>query len=306
MGDSVKTQRVAVILASYNGEPYVREQLLSILGQQDVDLHVFVRDDGSKDRTREIVADIAAETGKVTLLPVGTSTGSATGNFLWTLSRLDLSGFTHVSLADQDDIWAARKLARALERMTAHGADGYSSDLISYSVAQRSVSYINKSDETKDYDYLFQGASAGCTYVLSSELCATIRQRVEHVPSLEFKPRSHDWLIYAIARSTGFKWICDGEAHIFYRQHAANVYGARSSFGGIVAKLNLIRSGWYRQNILWLRQFIENSEGEREVLSRIERWSLRDRWYVASNAKRFRRRRRDAWVLLACALLGLM
>lgn len=300
------TQRVAVLLASYNGEQYVREQLMSIVRQEDVDLHVFVRDDGSTDRTLEVVADVAAKTGMVTLLPVGNSTGSAAGNFLWMLSHHDLSGFTHVSLADQDDIWTARKLARAIGQMGANGADGYSSDLISYSVTQRSVCYISKSDMQKSYDYLFQGASAGCTYVLSTALCSTIRQRLKHVASLEFKARSHDWLIYAIARSAGFRWICDDEAHIFYRQHAANVYGARTSFGGMIAKLSQIRSGWYRQNILWLHQFIESSEGESDILRRINRWSWADRWYIAFRADIFRRRKRDAFLLSLSALLGLM
>jgi rhamnosyltransferase len=300
------TPRVAVLLASYNGERYIREQLTSIMNQEDVNLHVFVRDDGSLDSTREIVNDIMANNNMITLLSAGENTGSAAGNFLWMLSHIDLAGFTHVSLADQDDIWAARKLARAVEKMEVERADGYSSDLISYSVAQQRVHYIRKSCAQKSYDYLFQGASAGCTYVLSMRLIETIHQKIKHVPSLEFKNRSHDWLIYAVARSAGYIWFCDSEAHIFYRQHLTNVYGARSSFGGIIAKLKQIRSGWYRQNVCWLRQFIESNEVESNILQRVERWSLVDRWYVATHSSLFRRRQRDIWVLAVLALLGRM
>jgi rhamnosyltransferase len=298
--------RVAVLLASYNGEKYIREQIMSILNQEDVYLHIFVRDDGSSDRTRAIILEIIKKSHLITLLPKGESTGSAAGNFLYMLSHLDLAGFTHVSLADQDDIWAARKLVRAVEQMAIEDADGYSSDLICYAVDKQRVQYLKKSSLLKSHDYLFQGASAGCTYVLSIKLTETIRHKVMHVPSLDFKTRSHDWLIYAIARSAGYKWICDIEAHIFYRQHATNVYGARSSFGGLIAKLNHIRSGWYRQNVIWLQQFISNNEYESKIFQRMERWSLADRLYVVTHAYLFRRRQRDVWVLAVFALLGLM
>lgn len=300
------TKRVAVLLASYNGGNYIREQLNSIINQEGVDLHIFVRDDGSTDNTGKVVGEIAAINNMVTLLPEGERTGSAAANFLWMLSNIDLVGFTHASLADQDDIWATSKLARAIEQMEAYDAEGYSSDLIAYSVAEQKVCYIRKSYAQKPYDHLFQGASAGCTYVLSMRLVDKIRQKLGGVPSIEFRTRSHDWLIYAIARSSGYTWRCDNEAHIFYRQHSANVYGSRTSLGGVIAKLNQIGSGWYRQNILWLHQFIENNEDEFTILKRIERWSWADRWYIVTHSNVFRRRQREVYLVAVFALLGLM
>lgn len=298
--------RVAVLLASYNGEKYIKEQLFSIVNQENVDVHIFVRDDCSDDRTRDVVADVVLMTDKVTLLPLGKSTGSAAGNFLLMLSEHNFSEFTHIALADQDDVWMTHKLIRAIKQMESKGADGYSSDLISYSIDRRKVNYINKSHTQKSFDYLFQGGSAGCTYVFSTSLCAIIQEKLKKVPIIDFNTRSHDWLIYAIARSSGCRWICDDQAHIFYRQHNANVYGARTSFAGIILKINQIKSGWYRQNILWLRQFLENSDDEVKIYEHLEKWSLSDRFYIARSAYNFRRRTRDFIILSIFVFLGLM
>lgn len=303
---AILNPRVAVFLASYNGEKYIREQLMSIVRQEHVDLHVFVRDDGSKDRTREIVAEVAAETSMISLLPMTESTGSAAGNFIWMIANHNILEFAYTALSDQDDIWAANKISRAIKLMEQEKAEGYSSNLISYSIAQRNAKFIIKSDTQKLYDYLFQGGSAGCTYVFTTDIHQVIRSRLQLVQKNELRYCSHDWLIYAISRSSGFKWILDDEAHIFYRQHADNVYGARTSLNGAISKLKHLKSGWYRQHIISLRKYIANTESEDYILSKIESWTWHDRLYIALNATKFRRNKRDALVLSLCALLGWM
>jgi rhamnosyltransferase len=298
--------RIAVLMASYNGEKYIREQLLSILNQQDVELHIFINDDGSTDNTRKVVMDVMSTTKLITLLPEGNYSGSASGNFLWMISNIDFSDFTYVSLADQDDIWALNKLSRASQILEQQGAQGYSSNLFSYSIEEGTFQYIKKNNAQKPYDYMFQGASAGCTYLVSTQIINKIKQKIKNIPSSDFINRSHDWLIYAIARSFGYKWVCDQQAHIFYRQHSANVYGDRMSIVGILKKLNEIRSGWYRFNIIWLSQFIQMNEMEKMIISRIERWSWSDRLFIATHANLFRRSHLHVILLVFFALLGFM
>ena len=298
--------RVGVLLASYNGQHYIREQILSIVNQANVSLHVFVSDDGSTDATREIIDVLSSDCSEITLLPTGQPTGSPAGNFFRLLSFIDLSNFSHIAFADQDDIWSLNKIERALMQMEVNDADGYSSDLISYSVDNRKVKYIVKSHAQTDYDYIFQGASAGCTYVISARLAAQIKNRVAYIPFCEFKNRSHDWLIYAIARSAGYRWFCDPESFVFYRQHSSNVYGAHSSLSGIISKINKIKNGWYRENIIWLSSFVNTNEVLSDIFRRVERWSWIDRCYVAIHSTKFRRRRRDVLALFFFALIGLM
>ena len=51
--------RVKVLLSSYNGEKYIDKQINSILNQKDIDVRILIRDDGSKDNTRNILSKYA-------------------------------------------------------------------------------------------------------------------------------------------------------------------------------------------------------------------------------------------------------
>ena len=53
------TRQVCVLLSTYNGEEYIRTQLDSVLNQEDVEVFLYIRDDGSKDQTREILHEYA-------------------------------------------------------------------------------------------------------------------------------------------------------------------------------------------------------------------------------------------------------
>ena len=71
---------VLVLLAAYNGERWIGEQLESILTQEEVDVRIVVRDDGSTDNTRELVSRLAQD-NRVKLLHDTMPTGSAAQNF---------------------------------------------------------------------------------------------------------------------------------------------------------------------------------------------------------------------------------
>lgn len=300
------SNRVGVILACFNGQHHITEQILSIVNQQNVNLHIFIGDDGSTDETCEIIQALSSRFSEITMLPAGEPTGSPAGNFFRLLTYIDLSKFSYIAFADQDDIWSCEKVSRALIKIKINNADGYSSDLINFSFEKQKVKYIKKSHSQRDYDYIFQGASAGCTYVISAGLANEIKNKISHIPFSEFKNRSHDWLIYAIARSMGYKWYCDPESYIFYRQHNANFYAAKSSLSGIISKIRKINNGYYRENILWLQYFINKDKVVSDIFRRIERWSWIDRFYIAIHSNKFRRRRRDAFALFFFVLTGML
>lgn len=56
--------KIQVLLSAYNGEKYIKEQIQSILEQKNVDVCVLVRDDGSTDRTRDVLREICSENSK--------------------------------------------------------------------------------------------------------------------------------------------------------------------------------------------------------------------------------------------------
>ncbi len=76
----------AIILATCNGERWIREQIQSVLGQTHVDWRLFIRDDCSDDRTLEIAKAFAETDDRIVVLASPDArSGSASGNFLSTL-----------------------------------------------------------------------------------------------------------------------------------------------------------------------------------------------------------------------------
>jgi len=115
--------RVSVIMAAYNGERYIAESLRSALGQTYPHLEVVVVDDGSADRTREIVADVRATDGRVVYVYQPNGKQGKARNTGIRRARGELIAFL-----DQDDLWEAEKLELQLRAIAASGADVVFSD----------------------------------------------------------------------------------------------------------------------------------------------------------------------------------
>lgn len=110
--DTIYSQTVDILVATYNGEKYIRAQLLSLLFQSHEAIRVLVHDDGSTDATREIVRVIAAKDSRVTLIEDVVRCGGAGKNFM---HLLKFSTANAVMFCDQDDIWFDNKVAVMLE-----------------------------------------------------------------------------------------------------------------------------------------------------------------------------------------------
>ena len=101
--------KVAILLSSYNGEQYIKEQIESIYGQTCEDFHLFVRDDGSSDKSVEILRDLSRQYGFT--LYEGENLGFVR-SFMWLLRNV--KDAEYYAFADPDDIWMANKLDIAL------------------------------------------------------------------------------------------------------------------------------------------------------------------------------------------------
>lgn len=240
------------------------------------------------------------------MLPCGgVKTGSAAGNFMTALQLIDLAGFDYIAFCDQDDIWSPQKIAAAVRQIEQQQAEAYSCDLLAFDNAKKNGSYISKGAPQQPFDYLFQGASAGCTYMLTRKAAILICQKLRANEQGMAVEMSHDWLIYAICRSHGLRWIHEASAQIFYRQHGGNVYGASSRWSGLIKRLKMVNSGWYRRQILWQGQFLALTSEETIILDRIERFSIADRGWLSARSRLFRRDPREALWLKLLFLSGL-
>jgi rhamnosyltransferase len=281
-------ERVAVLLATHNGANLLGEQLDSILAQAGVEIDVWVSDDTSIDGTLAYLQTRSGADARIHLMTAGRF-GSAADNFLRLVRDVPLDDYGFIAFADQDDVWAPFKLRTAIDQLIRFSAGGYSSDMIAFDERTGREWLIRKSSPPTDLDYLFGGASAGCTYVLSTQAACTIK-RVMQSQVTPSRGWSHDWLFYAICRSNGFRWVFDPSHPIRYRQHAANQYGARSGLAGVVFRIRNIANGWYRARILENGQFLQRRGLEGEVLARVRQLSLADRVWLAGRGWRMRRR----------------
>lgn len=250
-------KRVAILLATYNGARWLTEQLDSLLGQRHVEVTIFVSDDHSSDATLSLLQ--ARDDSRLRLLPQAERFGSAAGNFFRLLRDVDFSGFDAVSLSDQDDVWHADKLARALRQMEAQGVAAVSGNVEAFWPDGRRR-LIRKSQPQRRWDHYFEAAGPGCTYVLSAALAqdlqSVLRARGEQMREVSL----HDWFIYCYARSHGYRWFIDEQPGMAYRQHGDNVIGANQGWAAARSRVGKILDGWYQGQIMLIARLCDRQE----------------------------------------------
>jgi rhamnosyltransferase len=301
----LNADKVAVILAACDGENYISSQVVSILNQLDCEVDLYIADDS---RSNKLINELNKFNNLKKLIYSKNviQSGSPAGNFFKTLKSINLTEYNYIAFSDQDDVWFPDKLKCAIESMTSNLAEGYSSDLLAFDHSIKSAWHLSKNTELKKFDYLFQGASAGCTYVLSRRAATLVISTIGNLATSFPNGHSHDWLIYAICRSHGLKWFHDDRAFIAYRQHAHNVFGAMPGIRGFFRRFTILRSGWYQNQILWHRQFLAGSQDEVKLLDAIETLSFMDRVYLTYRCFDLRRSRKDCLLLSALIMLGLI
>ena len=107
-------KNVLVLMSTYNGEKYLREQLDSILKSTGVEVNVLVRDDGSTDSTVDILKEYTSS-GKLSYY-VDKNVGPAQ-SFRNLVEACDKNYFAY-AYADQDDIWGEEKLFVAVSEIS--------------------------------------------------------------------------------------------------------------------------------------------------------------------------------------------
>ena len=294
--------RFAICLAAYNGTAYIVEQIESILKQTGVDLRLFVSVDESSDGTENLLAEWALTESRLTLLPFGHRFGGAAPNFYRLLRDIDLTGFDYLSFADQDDVWCSSKLSRAHRLMVDQGATGYSSNFTAFwSSGQNQL--VKKAWPQKDWDYLFESAGPGCTYVLHASLAIVLQELVRKADASLLRIDYHDWLIYAFARFHNFTWIIDNWSSMKYRQHAHNQLGVNAGWRSFLLRARKILSGYGFQQSLLIANLIHASS--LPIVQRGLQHGRSGYFWLALRARRCRRRPGDQfWFFASCVLVA--
>ncbi len=292
----------AVCLAAFNGAPWLPEQIDSILSQAGVVVKVFVSIDKSTDGTQEFFEHIAQSEDNIVLLSCGERFGGAARNFFRLIKDVDFQQFDYVAFADQDDIWLPNKLLRAHEVLSSTRSDAYSSNVIAFWPDGRKA-LIEKSQPQVQWDFFFEAAGPGCTYVMRKELaCAVqdvVRSRWDEVQEVGL----HDWFAYAFARANGYRWVIDDVPGMLYRQHENNQVGVNTGWRAFVHRADKVLSGWGLAQSALIARLVGLSDDPFFL-----RWSGGSRlslFYLALHAGQCRRRVRDKFVFgLSCLVLS--
>jgi rhamnosyltransferase len=251
--------KILVILASYNGGKYIKHQIDSILNQESVSLDIMVFDDSSKDNTIKVLSNYSLNS-KVIVHEREIGSGSAANNFFNAIKGISdevINKYNFVAFSDQDDIWLPNKLNEACKILKKESSSLYFSNLILWDEKTDNESIINKSYPQKKYDYLFEGGSAGCTYVLTNNLCLDLKNLLVQRKFVHWQYFSHDWFVYFYARVNQYKVSIDNKAYIRYRIHSENVHGQlnKNSLSAIIERLKLVKEGWYFKHIKGFSEF---------------------------------------------------
>lgn len=277
-------KKVLIILCSYNGAKYIEEQIKSILCQENVQVELFIFDDQSSDETANIIKKISINNINIKLFINSNPSGSAAKNFCNSIKSIPdglVDQFDYIALSDQDDIWMPNKLKIATQTLSCHNADLYASNLILWEQKKNIKTLLKKDYIQKKYDHLFEGASAGCTYVFSSIFAKHLKIKLLKLNYQDWFYFSHDWLIYFIARLDKFKIVIDKKAEILYRIHSENIHGQLNinSLNAVLKKLNYVLNGWYFRQIEGYTQLLNPSSAEYKI-SRLYSKNIITRFWI--------------------------
>ncbi len=217
---------VDLCLATYQGARHLPSLLTSLQGQSVRDWRLLIRDDGSTDGTRPLLARFAQKEPRVRLLEGGRRLG-ASDNFEAVLGASDAD---YVALVDQDDVWLPGKLASSLARMRALEARHGAVPLLTHTDAQVVDERLevlapslwrwlgsDPAEATTLRRLLVQNVVPGCTMLCN-------RRLLDAAGRFPPEARHHDWWLILVARVRG-QLGAVREPQLLYRQHGANAIG---------------------------------------------------------------------------------
>ena len=246
---------ILVLLSSYNGEKYIKEQILSIINQEiDCRVDIRIRDDGSKDNTCKIIEELIKEYPKRIELIRGENIG-------YNRSFFELingaGGYKYYSISDQDDVWLKNKLQVAKEWLD--------NDKEEVPILYASTSYLVYDDlkpygttrkkvrELSIYNTIIQNICPGHAQVFDNKLLALLQRDMD-----VSKIYVYDSWITNVAMLYG-KILFNNESYTLYRQHNKNQLGyGKGIIGQLKSSMNRVKindGAKYRTQIIYFVDF---------------------------------------------------
>lgn len=218
-------KKVQVLLSSYNGEKYLAAQLESILAQDYEKISILIRDDGSTDRTLEIIQYYADKYANIAYY-VGKNLG-VQQSFFQLMQHADKMA-DYYAFSDQDDVWLPEKIRQAVQLLEKQDQSLpllYASKTTLVDAELKEIPIRKKRVKIRPEfgNALVENVCTGCTEVFNRRLLELVTKQTPTYAIM------HDWWLYLCA--TAFGWVYyDVNSYILYRQHGNNQVGSSVSF----------------------------------------------------------------------------
>lgn len=264
-------KKIDILLATYNGEKYLQEQIESILNQTYTDFRLLISDDGSTDGTIKIIEEYAKKDKRILTFIQKENLG-VIKNFEFLLKKVENEYFM---FSDQDDIWMKDKIEKSLEKIE----EGYGlvySDLevvdnnlnVMYTSYWKLKGFENKVKKYNNFDSLYlNNYITGCTIISKKEFIDKILPLPKSTNFI-----LHDyWLPLIVTQTDKIAYI--EEPLIKYRQHKNNKVGSQKK-SDTLKSLDEIRQLFLKVKIEHFTAFIENEEKFEEKYKKLNRKAL--------------------------------
>ncbi|WP_242364369.1 glycosyltransferase family 2 protein [Limosilactobacillus antri] len=218
-------KEVAILMSTYNGEKYLRDQVKSILEQTYRNWHLYIRDDGSTDETQSIISEFETKyPEKITFFNKDkVENKGVVKSFMEMLAGTEADFYM---FSDQDDVWKKEKVAKSVKAML---KQDYSQKPICIHTDLQVVNANLEGDEVMNgtriwHDFqhlLFSNCITGCTMMVNQ-----VVKSMMHFGTIDYdKIYMHDWWIGLICAEFG-EIVYLNDPLILYRQHGDNVVGS--------------------------------------------------------------------------------
>lgn len=301
-------KEVQVLIATYNGEKYLPEQLDSIINQTYENISIRIRDDCSSDYTNNIIDSYIGRYENIDKINRIQKNLGAKNSF-WQLLK-EAKESEYYALSDQDDFWMPDKMKRAVDKLleleTIYGAETPLLYCSAKMVTDDKLNdiYLEKAENPQITfgAALVENLCTGCTCVMNRKLRDLV---------VKERPRffiMHDWWIYLTAVSFGQVYY-DEESYIKYRQHGDNVYGEITSRTALLKyrlkELFRTRGETYKQIKEFLRIY-ELDEQKRNLAQMLidSKDHIRYRFKILCSHEVFRQKKSDNRVVKFLILFG--
>lgn len=266
--------RVAILMCTYNGASFLREQLESFACQTYAHWTLYVSDDGSTDQTRSIIEEYQARWGTHRLVGFDGPREGFGKNFISLLKRPEVNADFY-AFSDQDDVWFNDKLERGVDYLMTKPATTPSlycsrSQLVDGS--RHALGFSPLFARTPSFQNALVQSLAGANTMMINHAARDLLVQLPHDADIV----AHDWLAYLLVTGSGGEVRYDARPSLEYRQHECNVIGANNRFKDRVKRLRKMLSGrfmhWNDANVRLLNAMSSRLTAEnRAVLAHFEK-----------------------------------